>query len=122
MSSEKIRCGHCKFFDWLPHDDDSADGQCHRHPPTRNAGKKFDLFPFVCVGDWCGEYETKEAPLDDVIVKRLPIRVARVLQSFNVKTYSKLAKLSEDEILACKGSGEHVLRCIKDLLKSKGWY
>jgi len=70
-------CWYCQFFEpdgsadlSKPWTDDLLPGECRRHPPqigdlinrdTHEEERLFGDFPRVMAGDWCGEFQHRDA-------------------------------------------------------------
>lgn len=52
-SLEDQMCAECRYF---ISDGNNTTGECHRHPPVRDAGLTFGVWPTVAPYNWCGEF------------------------------------------------------------------
>lgn len=46
-------CAYCRFFD-------EESWECHRHAPTSRDKANDSYWPRVAIGNWCGEWQSKD--------------------------------------------------------------
>ena len=108
MTERKECCQTCRFWLWQV-----TDRICRRFPTYAERANT----------DWCGEYRPADVPPasgEPVSVLTLSVRARKCVERLGVRTLGELAALSDDDILACRNTGETTLAEIRARLAERG--
>jgi hypothetical protein len=119
MSTRKVSCGECYFFDLMKKYGPSA-GECKRYPPLPQVG-----WPSLHMSNWCGEWKDirlrGEAIMDNLIdAEALGTRITNILASDDIFKYVDLVNHSEEYLASLRGLGDTSLDIIRDHLRGLG--
>jgi len=136
-----MKCSECKYCykedeDWF---------QCHRNSPRIiesmcaikdtqryadmlvNDWPDFAVWPQIMESDWCGEFQSKDDPPEEMLSRPVSsfcfsVRVSNVLEREHINTIGQLIQLRSRKLGGYRGIGGVGLREIKRKLADSGLY